>query len=128
MLDTELVVLRFAADTDIYPLLSQGTGDKGPSAFFSFTRTADEISIITNPDHTLVVAAEAQEGHFRAFKVEGPLGFSLTGILASITTPLAEAGISVFTVSTYDTDYILIPAEKAGKVKVVLSKGFEVIA
>lgn len=120
ILDTELVVLRFPADTDIYPLLAQGTGEKGASAFYSFTRTADEISIVTNPDHPLVIAAEKVEGHFRAFKVEGPLDFALTGIMASLTAPLAEAGISVFTISTFDTDYILVPADKAGAAKVAL--------
>jgi hypothetical protein len=43
-------------------------------------------------------------------KVEGPLDLSLTGILASLSAPLAEAGISIFAVSTFDTDYLLIKA------------------
>ena len=128
MLDTELVVLRFSGETDIFPLLSQGTGKKGPSSFFSFTRTGEEISIIAEPDHPLVIASEQQEGHFRAFKVEGPLDFALTGVMSSITAPLAKAGISVFTISTFDTDYILVPAGKAGAAKVALSKDFDVTA
>jgi len=40
--------------------------------------------------------------------VKGPLDFALTGILASLTGPLAEAGVSIFSVSTYDTDYLLV--------------------
>jgi hypothetical protein len=48
------------------------------------------------------------EGGWRALKVAGPLDFALTGVLASLAGPLAEAGISVFVVSTYDTDYVLI--------------------
>lgn len=49
---------------------------------------------------------------FRLIKVEGPLDFSLTGILSSLLNPLAVAGIAVFTVSTYDTDYLMIKEDK----------------
>lgn len=48
------------------------------------------------------------EREWRALKVVGPLDFALTGILASLCAPLAAAGISVFALSTYDTDYLLI--------------------
>ncbi|GEA14854.1 MAG: uncharacterized protein PWR22_2160 [Moorella sp. (in: firmicutes)] len=47
-------------------------------------------------------------------KIEGPLDFSLTGILASLVTPLAKAGISIFAISTYDTDYLLVKEEQLG--------------
>jgi len=53
----------------------------------------------------------AQRG-FRMLMVEGPLDFSLTGVMASIATPLALARVSLFAVSTYDTDYILIREEQ----------------
>ena len=43
-------------------------------------------------------------------KVEGPLDLSLTGVMASLAGPLAEAGISIFAISTYDTDYLLVKA------------------
>jgi hypothetical protein len=52
------------------------------------------------------------EPGWRALAVEGPLDFGLTGILASIATPLAEAGISLFAISTFDTDYVLVKAER----------------
>jgi len=60
----------------------------------------------------------AQEKGFRLFKVEGPLDFSLTGILATLLHPLAAAGIAVFTISTYDTDYLMV---KAGKLDEAIS-------
>ncbi|MBE9375426.1 ACT domain-containing protein [Saccharopolyspora sp. HNM0983] len=53
------------------------------------------------------------QGPFRALEVQGPLDFSLTGVLASLLVPLADAGVSVFTLSTFDTDWILVPAESA---------------
>jgi uncharacterized protein len=54
-----------------------------------------------------------QAGPFAAFAVAGPLDLALTGVLAALLQPLAEVQISVFTVSTYDTDWILVPFEKA---------------
>ena len=50
---------------------------------------------------------------FTAFEVEGPLDFALTGVLAELLAPLAAAGISVFTLSTFDTDWILVPGDDA---------------
>jgi hypothetical protein len=74
--------------------------------FWSVTRTADELS---------VVCAEAQvpegvrvERGWRVLKVVGPLDFSLTGILASLAQPLADAGVPIFALSTFDTDYLLV--------------------
>jgi uncharacterized protein len=50
---------------------------------------------------------ECERG-WRALVVRGPLDFALTGVLASLATPLAEAGVSIFALSTYDTDYVLV--------------------
>ncbi len=76
------------------------------SGFYSVTKTADELSIVCNqaavPDGVLC------ESDWRALKVEGPLDFSLVGILASISALLAAQQISIFAISTYDTDYILV--------------------
>ncbi len=57
---------------------------------------------------TQVPAGVKSERGWRCLKVRGPLDFGLTGILASLVTPLAEAGISVFAISTYDTDYLMV--------------------
>lgn len=74
--------------------------------FLNITRTADELSIVC--PETLAPAGVKVQAGWRVFKVMGPLDFSLTGIIATLTAPLAEAKISVFAVATYDTDYILV--------------------
>lgn len=76
------------------------------SEFFSLTRTPDELSIVC-PELFVPADAVCERG-WRALGLEGPLGFSLVGVLATITAPLAEAGVSVFAISTYDTDYVLV--------------------
>jgi hypothetical protein len=76
------------------------------AGFFSITQTRDELSIVCQQE---LVPARVQAERERALlRVAGPLDFALTGILASLLTPLAEAGISVFVLSTFDTDYLLI--------------------
>ena len=76
--------------------------------FVTVSRTRDELSIVC-PEARLPTDAQAERG-WRGFKVEGPLDFALTGILARLAAPLAEAGISIFAISTYDTDYLLVRA------------------
>lgn len=76
------------------------------SSFWSITRTPDELSLVV-PDEHLPDGVTA-ERDWSALKVQGPLDFSLTGILAALTAPLAEAGIPLFALSTYDTDYLLV--------------------
>jgi len=79
------------------------------SEFSSITRTGDELSIVCI-ENQVPSNIKAEKG-WRAFKVEGPLDFSLTGILVSLADPLARARISIFAISTYDTDYILVKEE-----------------
>lgn len=74
--------------------------------FLSITKTADELSIVCLQEN---IPYEVQcEKDWRLLKVEGPLDFSLIGILASISNTLANKGISIFAISTYETDYILV--------------------
>ena len=73
---------------------------------WSITRTADELSIVCSQKS--VPEGVRSEGGWRCLKLEGPLDFSLTGILVSLAAPLAEAGISIFAISTFDTDYLLV--------------------
>ena len=79
------------------------------SSVFSITATARETSVVCAA-RSVPTKAVAQRP-FTAFEVEGPLDFALTGVLADLLAPLAEAAISVFTVSTYDTDWILVPRD-----------------
>lgn len=90
----------------------------GKGAFSSVTRTRTELSVVC--EESLVPADTRCEKGWRAFQVEGPLDFGLTGILASIAQPLASAGISIFAVSTFDTDTILVKAERATEARKVL--------
>jgi len=76
------------------------------TAFVSITYTHDEISGVCE-EASLPASVAAQRGR-RLFRVKGPLDFSLTGFLASLAGPLAEAGVSIFVISTYDTDYLLV--------------------
>jgi hypothetical protein len=63
------------------------------------------------------------ESDWRAIKVSGPLDFALTGILASIANPLAAAKISIFAISTFDTDYVLVKSSKLDQAKRCLVDG-----
>lgn len=76
------------------------------SDFFSITKTSDELSIVCFEDN--IPNDIKCEKDWRVLKIEGTLDFSLIGILASISTILAQKGISIFAISTYDTDYILV--------------------
>ena len=78
--------------------------------FSSITRTSDELSIVC-PQSNVPIGIECEKD-WRCLKVEGKLEFSQTGILASLATPLANAGISIFAISTFDTDYLLVKEEK----------------
>ncbi|MBJ7357451.1 ACT domain-containing protein [Nocardioides sp.] len=83
------------------------------SSILSITATATETSVVCAARS--VPKKSVHQRPFTAFEVEGPLDFALTGILAGLLTPLAEAGISVFTLSTFDTDWILVPGGDADR-------------
>jgi len=72
----------------------------------SVTRTRSELSIVC--DEAIVPPDVRREGGWHALEVAGPLDFSLVGVLSSLVSPLAEAGVSVFAISTFDTDYLLV--------------------
>ncbi len=75
-------------------------------AFSSVTRTPEELSVVC-PEEAVPPGVRCERGR-RALRVHGPLDFALTGILAALTAPLAEAGIPLFALSTFDTDYVLV--------------------
>jgi hypothetical protein len=77
---------------------------------FSVTRTPDELSVVC-PQASVPEGVE-REGGWCVLKLEGPFEFSEVGVLASVTAPLAEAGVGIFAVSTFDTDYVLVKEEQ----------------
>jgi len=92
---------------------------KGESSFTSITRTSDELSIILPQEK--IPGGVIFEKDWRAFKVRGPLGFVLTGIVSSLSKPLADAKISILYVSTYETDYLFVEEKNLKKAKKILS-------
>jgi uncharacterized protein len=89
--------------------------------FWSITRTDDEISLVI--PESMVQKGWVISQSWRCFKINGPLDFSLIGILASLSRVLAEAEISIFALSTYNTDYILVQSQYVQKAIRVLSAG-----
>lgn len=74
--------------------------------FASITRTRDELSIVCSEER--VPPGITNSTDWRALRVAGTLDFAVTGILAALAAPLAAAGVSIFALSTYDTDYVLV--------------------
>lgn len=74
--------------------------------FVSITRTADELSVVC-PEDVVPSEVRAERG-WRCLRVAGTLDFAMVGVLAGLVGPLAAAGVSVFVVSTFDTDYMLV--------------------
>ncbi len=95
-------ISRLAADAPIPEWATQGP-------FFSVTRTGDELSVVTELSR-VPVGVDSQPG-WRVLKVHGPFVLSEIGVLASLAAPLAEAKITLFAVSTFDTDYLLVASE-----------------
>ena len=82
-------------------------GGASDTGVVSLTWTPDETSVICRADR--VPAGAIVETGWRCFRVAGPLDLALTGILASIASPLAGARVNIFAFSTFDTDYVLVP-------------------
>jgi hypothetical protein len=105
LLPGEYAVCRLAADATLPPALSSGLGS-GDVVTVSWT--ADGISVICPagraPEQAVVETA------WRCLRVAGPLDLASTGTLATLVDPLAEARVSVVAFSTFDTDYVLVPA------------------
>ena len=102
LLPERFAISRLAADS---PIPAWGT--QGP--FYSVTRTGDELSIVTELSR-VPVGVQFQPA-WRVLKVRGPFVLSEIGVLAGLAKPLAEAKISLFAVSTFDTDYLLVASE-----------------
>lgn len=102
LLPERFAISRLAADAPVPEWATRGP-------FFSVTRTGDELSVVTELSR-VPVGVHSQPG-WRVLKVHGPFVLSEIGVLASLAAPLAEAKISLFAVSTFDTDYLLVASE-----------------
>lgn len=98
ILDGGYAIARLPADAEIPGWVV------GP--FCSVTRTVDELSIVVAEN--LLPAGVTAEAGWRLLAVEGPLDFSQIGVLASLADPLTAAEVSLFAISTYDTDYLMV--------------------
>lgn len=96
------------------------------SDFFFIGRTDEELSLVCRTEDVPENTVERDDG-WRGFRIEGVLDFSLIGILSKLSKILAENKISIFAVSTYNTDYILTKAENFDRAMDVLAAaGYEV--
>lgn len=93
--------------------------------FASVTRTVDEISVVC--EESVVPSDVRAERGWSVLKLEGPMDLCAVGVLAKMTKTLAEAGLCLFAVSTFDTDYVLVKAEAAEMAGEALRRaGYEV--
>ena len=113
LLPERFAISRLAADAPIPQWATQGP-------FFSVTRTGDELSVVSELSR-VPVGVQSQPG-WRVLKVHGPFVLSEIGVLASLAAPLAEGKISLFAVSTFDTDYLLVASETLSAATVALER------
>ncbi|MDF9827963.1 hypothetical protein M2447_002068 [Ereboglobus sp. PH5-10] len=100
------VVAKLTGSVPAFPM------EVKPSALFSLTLTDDEISLVCEESEVPASAVCASiQRDWRVLKIEGILDFSLVGILARITGVLSSKGISIFALSTHNTDYILVQSK-----------------
>jgi hypothetical protein len=99
LLPESLAICRLSQDAPIPEWALAGR-------FYAVCRSEEELSVVC-PDGHPPPGVEADKG-WRALKVQGPLPLNQTGVVASLSAPLAEAGIAVFVISTFDTDYLLV--------------------
>jgi hypothetical protein len=83
------------------------------SRFLSLTRTTDELSLVA--EQSLVPSEVRAERGWRALKVEGPIPFEETGVIAGLSSSLSRASVPLFVISTHDTDVILVPESRLAR-------------
>ena len=99
VLEERLAVCRLEPRAEIPPWATS-------APFFCVARTPDELSVVC-PEERVPAGITCERG-WRVLKLEGPFDFGLVGVLASVAAPLAEGGIGVLAIATYDTDYVLV--------------------
>jgi hypothetical protein len=117
LLSEALAICRLPADAPIPPW------PRGP--FVCTARTPDELSIVCD-ERCVPPGVPCVRGR-RALGIAGAVDFSTIGVIAGLTRPLAEAGVSVFVVSTYDTDWVLVQEKDLATATRVLRAGGHVV-
>ncbi|MCL1795724.1 MAG: ACT domain-containing protein [Clostridia bacterium] len=110
VLDSAFAVCKLASLVD---------ADLNAPCFLSITE--DEVSLVCE-ESRVPAGALRVERRFRCLKIEGPLDFGMVGIIAGISTILTEHGVSIFVVSTYDTDYVLVKEDAMERAVAALSE------
>jgi len=110
-LDGAFAVCRLGSDATVPSWATSGS-------FFSITRSPDELSVLCS-ENAVPSHVKAERG-WRCLRVGGVIPFSDVGVIASLAAPLAEAEISTFTISTFDTDYLLVKESDFKKAHAVL--------
>ncbi len=119
ILPDRLAVCHLPADAD-FPEWAR------PGDLLALVRTRDELSVVC-AERYVPPDVRAERG-WRSIQVQGPLDFALVGVLASIAAPLARAGVSIFALSTYETDYVLVKEDSLERAVAALNQaGFLVM-
>ncbi|MFC3456385.1 ACT domain-containing protein [Amycolatopsis speibonae] len=117
----EYAVARLAPDAPVPANLL----DPGEPVLISITRTPEELSVIC-PAGLAPAEATVEDG-WRLLSVRGPLAFTLTGVIAALSSELAAAGVALFSMSTFDTDHVLVRGSELERaVKALRESGHEV--
>ena len=114
----ELAVCQLAAAAPLPEWATRG-------GCHAIVRSPGELTVVCDAAH-VPADVRAQKG-WRCFSLAGPIAFTETGIVASIAVPLAAAGIGIFVISTFDTDYVLVPGSRlADAVRVLDAAGHRI--
>lgn len=117
--------MTLAVHPELYSIHSFSPDTPPPTIIFEqqiffLGKTKEELSVVV-PAHIELNSLE-REDNWACLEIVGPLGFSMTGILSRVSGTLAEANISIFAISTFDTDYILVKKDKLSLAVTALKK------
>ena len=120
LLEAPLAIVRLGAD-DAIPAWTSAA-----RSFLTISRTPAELSIVA--DAAAVPAPLRPERRHRAFRVRGPLPLDLVGVFAVVTAPLAAAGIPIFPIATFDTDYVRVEETDVPRARDALRRAGHTVA
>jgi len=118
VLDNEFSIYRFQPDEPVPPSVLE-------SSFYWVSKTEEELTVVC--DSSIELDGGVKNAGWSCFKVRGPIDLSVIGVLAGVSAVLASAQISIFALSTFDTDYILVKSAHLERAKTVLGEaGYDV--